>query len=81
MPWFITESYNIGDNSLENNEEVHNLQYELSLTPAKEKFYAQMQKLNKVGLLAMDSAQDVSANAYGLVGTATCNCYKHTSEL
>eukprot|EP00957_Ditylum_brightwellii_P191858 14605569-Ditylum_brightwellii.AAC.1 len=78
---YIIDNFNIGDNQLENNEEVNNLQYKLSLTPAKEKFYAQMQGRNEVGLLAINSVQDKTTNKYGLVGSATGDSSKHTIEL
>eukprot|EP00957_Ditylum_brightwellii_P049842 3778805-Ditylum_brightwellii.AAC.1 len=59
LPQYILDNYNLGDNT-ENNEEVTNFNFELSLTPAKDKFYAQMRELNELGLLAI-GAQDVDS--------------------
>eukprot|EP00957_Ditylum_brightwellii_P030825 2335357-Ditylum_brightwellii.AAC.1 len=79
MPRYILDNYNT--QGMENQEEVGNLNYKLSLTPAKETFYAWMHELNKIGFLAINSAPVVTASKYSLAGSTTGDSFQNASEL
>eukprot|EP00957_Ditylum_brightwellii_P077935 5923368-Ditylum_brightwellii.AAC.1 len=79
MPQYILENYNI--EGIENQEEVGNLHYKLSLTPAKETFHTQMHELNKIGFLAINSHPVETTSKYSLVRSATGDSFQNISEL
>eukprot|EP00957_Ditylum_brightwellii_P053639 4064337-Ditylum_brightwellii.AAC.2 len=79
MPSYLTENYNI--NLGDEGREVNNLEYDISLTPAKTKFHAHMRAINEIGFLIIDMEQNDLEQEYNLVRAAVGNSFEHTGQL